>query len=216
MQHEKLLENSSLLKALSSREVQTYLNARHFRLLSYGKNSVIHMANEPCTKLEIILSGRVAVERIDESGGLMTIAEFFHDDLLGGNLLFSKSAFYPMSVVSKQPAIILEINKDLLFDLLCTNRNFLRMYLEYVSDHAFILGDKINRYVKKTIRGSLISFLDHEIKRQGTYHIQLYMTKKALADRIGIQRTSLSRELAKMKEDGLITYDAKSIKVLIK
>jgi len=39
------------------------------------------------------------------------------------------------------------------------------------------------------------------------------MTKKELAERLGIQRTSLSRELNKMKKDGLIDYDAHSITI---
>ncbi|HPE16011.1 MAG TPA: helix-turn-helix domain-containing protein, partial [Oscillospiraceae bacterium] len=40
------------------------------------------------------------------------------------------------------------------------------------------------------------------------------MTKKALAERIGVQRTSLSRELAKMRDDGLIKFDIDSIELL--
>lgn len=214
MQHKKLLKNSALLNVLRPEEIQSHLNSGRFRIASYCKDVIIHLENEPCTKLEIILTGRVAVERIDESGGLLTIAEFLHDDLLGGNLLFSKNAFYPMSVISKQNTVILEINRDALFGLFCANPAFLRMYLEYVSDHAFILGDKIKHYVNKTIRESVLSFLNYESKKQATNHIQLNMTKKALADKIGVERTSLSRELAKMKQDGLISYDAKSIFIL--
>ena len=40
------------------------------------------------------------------------------------------------------------------------------------------------------------------------------LTKKELADRIGVQRTSLSRELQKMKNEGLLEYDKSSISVL--
>ena len=42
----------------------------------------------------------------------------------------------------------------------------------------------------------------------------LNTTKKALAEKFGVQRTSLSRELAKMKKDGLIDYDVKTITLL--
>ena len=35
-----------------------------------------------------------------------------------------------------------------------------------------------------------------------------------LAEKIGVQRTSLSRELAKMREDGLVVFDEKSITLL--
>lgn len=40
------------------------------------------------------------------------------------------------------------------------------------------------------------------------------MSKKALADKIGVQRTSLSRELSRMRDDGLITFDAHYIERL--
>ena len=39
------------------------------------------------------------------------------------------------------------------------------------------------------------------------------MTKKELAERLGIQRTSLSRELNKMKKDGLVDYNTHSITI---
>ena len=38
----------------------------------------------------------------------------------------------------------------------------------------------------------------------------------ALAERIGVQRTSLSRELAKMREDGLIEFNSVSVTLLNK
>ena len=213
-QNFKLLQDATLLKGLQPEDIQAYVNEGRFRLVTYKKNTVIHLEGEPCTSLEIILSGKVAVERIDQSGGLLAIAEFYSDDILGGNLLFSGNPCFPMTITAQQPSVIVEIKKDLLFEMFCNNPSFLRMYLEYVSDHAFILGDKIKHYVNKTIRESLMSFLKFESKRQNSNHVRLNMTKKALAEKIGVQRTSLSRELTKMKNDGLILFDADSITLI--
>ncbi len=214
MQHEKLLNHSSLLRSLSLKEIQFYLDNGQFRFISYGKNTVIHLENELCTGLEVILSGKIAVERIDESGGLLTIAEFSQGDLLGGNLLFSKHGNYPMTVTAMQSGVILKIDKQTLLHLFTTHPDVLLSFLEYVSDHAFILGDTIKRYVNKTLRESLIGFLTDESKKQGSNRVLLHMTKKSLADKFGVQRTSLSRELAKMKQDGLVLYDQYSITLL--
>jgi Mn-dependent DtxR family transcriptional regulator len=107
-----------------------------------------------------------------------------------------------------------EIQKERLFQLFIDYPDFLRVYLEFVSDHALILGDKIRHYVNKTIRESVVNFIQYEQSHQNSKTIQLNITKKALAEKIGVQRTSLSRELAKMKEDGLITYDSKTITLL--
>ncbi|HNX13264.1 MAG TPA: Crp/Fnr family transcriptional regulator [Oscillospiraceae bacterium] len=214
MQYEKLLNHSALLRNLSQKEIQSYLNHGQFRFISYGKNTVIHLENELCTGLEVILSGKIAIERIDESGGLLTIAEFSQGDLLGGNLLFSKNGNYPMTVAARQSGVILKIEKQTLLHLFSIHPDILLSFLEYISDHAFILSNTIKRYVNKTIRESLIEFLKGESKKQGSDCVRLNMTKKALADQFGVQRTSLSRELAKMKQDGLILFDQHSITLL--
>lgn len=208
------VEKSILLSSISAEEINSYLKDRSFKISTYNKNNIVHFVGEKCSKLEIILTGKVVIERIDESGNLMTIAEFFGNEILGGNLLFSKNPHYPMTITSKQPTVILEINKERLFELFSDNHEFLRCYLEFISDHATILGDRIKHYVNKTLRESIMSYLNYERKKQNSSLIRLSITKKALAEKIGVQRTSLSRELAKMKKDDLIRYDSKSIELL--
>jgi CRP-like cAMP-binding protein len=210
----ELIRKIDLLKLINPQEMESYLTDGNGKITQYGKNNIVHFVGEVCSKLEIILSGKVVIERIDESGNLMTIAEFFSGDVLGGNLMFSKNPYYPMTVTAKEATLILEINKERLFRLFSDNHEFLRSYLEYVSDHTVILGDRIKHYVNRTIRDSIISYLDYECKKQNSSTIKLNMTKKALAERIGVQRTSLSRELAKMREDGLIKYDSMTIELL--
>ena len=154
---------------MSPQITQLYLEKGAFKFTSYEKNTVIHFEGDPCTKLEIILSGRIAVERLDEAGGLLTITEFLSNDIIGGNLLFSKTPDYPMTIITKQASVILEIEKELLFELFCNNHSFLRKYLEYVSDHTTMLSYKIKNHVNRTIRECLLSFLENESKIQITY-----------------------------------------------
>ena len=210
----ELMRQIDLIKSIKPEEIESYLSEGSCKITQYGKNNIVHFVGEVCSKLEIILSGKVVIERIDESGNLMTIAEFFGGDVLGGNLMFSKNPYYPMTVTAKEATLILEINKDRLFSLFSDNHEFLKSYLEYVSDHTVILGDRIKHYVNRTIRESIVSYLDYECKKQNSNIIKLSMTKKALAERIGVQRTSLSRELAKMREDGLIEFTPVSISLL--
>lgn len=209
-----LIRKITLLNSLSDKDILASLKNGKFKIVSYKKNSVIHFDGELCRKLEIILSGKVVVNRIDESGNLLTISEFYSNDILGGNLLFSKNPYYPMTISTQLSTEILEIDREMLFELFCHNPRFLQNYLGLISDHAFILGDKIKHYVNKTIRESIMNYLNYESKKQNSNQIKLDITKKALAEKIGIQRTSLSRELAKMRKDGLIIFDRDSITLL--
>ena len=209
-----LIKSTVLTKFLSDEDILTNLKSGKFKVTSYKKSSVVHFDGERCSKLEIILSGKVVVDRIGESGNLLTISEFYNDDILGGNLLFSKNPCYPMTVLTQLPTDILEIDRETLFELFCNNPIFLRTYLELTSDRAFILGDKIKHYINKTIRESIMNYLNYESKIQNSNRIKLNTTKKSLAEKIGVQRTSLSRELAKMRDDGLILFDTDSITLL--
>ncbi|MDD3068352.1 MAG: Crp/Fnr family transcriptional regulator [Acholeplasmataceae bacterium] len=214
MNYLKQMKQTTLLSSLSAEEIKRYISDRSFATHVYGKNNIVHFSGEVCSKLEIILSGSIVVDRIDESGNLMTVAEFLSDDILGGNLLFSKNPHYPMTITAKSPTVVLEINRERLFQLFSDNHDFLKSFLEFISDHAMILGDRIKHYVNRTIRESILSYLDYECKKQNSNHIKLSITKKALAERIGVQRTSLSRELAKMRDEGLIEFSIDSIVML--
>ncbi len=211
-----LIEASTLLSALPHDQILEFISNGQFKIINYVKNRVIHFEGEGCDQIEIILAGKVVIDRIDESGNLLTITELYPDDLLGGNLVFSKNSHYPWTVTTQQPSILLQIKKSLLIELCFSNRDFLIRYLEFISDHALLLGDKIKHYVNRSIRESLISFLKYEAKKQNVAQIQLECTKKALAEKMGIQRTSLSRALQKMKNDGLILFDEKTITILDK
>ena len=212
--YKNLIKNTTLLNSLSPENISLYLANGAFKVQTYAKNSIVHFEGDRCFKLEIILTGKVVVARIDESGNLLTIAEFYKDDILGGNLMFSKNPYYPMTTTTPEESVILEIEKNLLFNLLSESPVILKAYLEFVADHTFILGDKIKHYVNKTIRECVLGYLEYESKHQKSNKIILNMTKQTLADKIGVQRTSLSRELSKMRNDGLIEYDNKSITIL--
>ena len=172
-QFEKLIESNTILSSLPSEIIKSHIQNRTFKVISFQKNSIVHFVGDKCNQLEIILKGTVVVERIDESGDLLTIAEFYQDDILGGNLLFSNSPYYPMTTTTREESIILVIEKNLLFDLLSAFPTFLKVYLEFVSDHTFILGDKIKHYVNKTIRECILNYLAYESKLQNSNQIQL-------------------------------------------
>lgn len=206
--------NNPILKHIPSKTLEELMENNKITIKLYKKGRTIHFENDLCTHLEIILEGSVTIDRIDEAGNLFSVSSFIKGDILGGNLLFAKTPSYPMSVAAKSDVKILELEKNILFKLLSDYPNFLKAYLENLSDNAFILGDRIRAYEKRTIRQILLSYLEKQSQLQKNNKIALNITKKELAQIIGVQRTSLSRELAKMKHDGLILYDKNFIELL--
>lgn len=209
-----LLMNSTLLKPLLPDLINRLILDGSAKITEYRKDAVIHFEGDMCSGIDIILKGSLVIERIDSAGRSLTVGEFVKDDIIGGNLLFSRNPVYPMTVITQENMVLLWIEKDSLFSILSTNAGFLLTYLEFVSDNALALGEKIKYETKKPIRDCIISFLKAEYATQKSTCIMMTITKKALAARLGVQRTSISRELARMKKDGIIVFDAKSINLL--
>lgn len=204
----------TLLKIIPREFLEKCLNENKMQIKKYFKDQIIHFDGDYCDSLQIILLGQAIIERIDENGNLLRVATLYPDNIIGGNLVFSKSPYYPMTVTAKSDSTLFIIRKDELFKLCFSNVSFLNIFLEYISDHALLLGDRIKHYAKRSIRESIIAFLLNENKIQNSNKIVLHISKKSFAESIGVARTSLSRELKKMKNEGLIDYDMNSITII--
>jgi len=206
-----LLQRTDLFKYISCEDLINLLNPNLYKLKSYKKNSIVYLKNEECKSCDVILKGNVLIQDIDTSGNVLTIREFSDGEILGENLLFSNNNIYPMTVFSKTDALILHMKKDLIFNLCKHNSHFLNNFLMSISNKTIILKDKVKKLSIKTIRECIVDFLIYQNKYQNSKIIKLDRTKKELAEEFGIQRTSFSRELNKMKKEGLIDYNSNSI-----
>ncbi|WMJ76920.1 MULTISPECIES: Crp/Fnr family transcriptional regulator [unclassified Sedimentibacter] len=207
----KLIKNMDLFKCLSEDELESVLSNNNYNIKNYNKNSIIYMQNEKCKSLDIILEGIVSVQKINSEGNVLTINDFMSGDVIGESLVFSIDNKYPMTVFAKNDVTILNIKKELILKLCQSNECFLISFLHSLSSKALILSDKIKSLTMKTLRQCIIEYLLFEYYAQDSTKIKLNMTKKDLAEKIGVQRSSLSRELNKMRKDGLIDFNAKFI-----
>ncbi|NLY53922.1 MAG: Crp/Fnr family transcriptional regulator [Firmicutes bacterium] len=202
-----MLIRKILFGCLTPQEIDDLLLAQDYRLSEHARGAIVYLQNERCNTLDLILQGNLVVQNSDEEGNVLTMSEFGAGDIIGVNLLFSQRNYYPMVITAKAKTTVLHLPKACVTKLCMSNEFFLQRLLQYLSDRSVFLTDKIKLIATKTIRQLITEFLIHEYHQQGSTEIKLVMTKKELAERFGISRTSLSRELQKMRQDGLLTYD---------
>ncbi|NMB26709.1 MAG: Crp/Fnr family transcriptional regulator [Tissierellia bacterium] len=205
------IKKNSLFKNFPEEQLIRLFTINNHKIGVYQKDSIIYNQNQTCNTLDIILKGTVSVQRIDEKGNVLTVSEFNEKESLGGNLIFANKNIYPMTVVAKINAKILHMKKDLVLELCKSNNNFQKQFITSISNKTTIISDKLKSVKMKTIRQNIIEFLISENYNQKTLKVNLNMTKKEWAEKLGVQRPSLSRELMKMKKEGLIDYDKDSI-----
>lgn len=184
-----------------------------YEIKRYNKGQIIHLQNEVCHAIDVILDGYISIQKIDEDGNLLTVHVLFATNIIGASLIFSSKNTYPMTVVAESDTVVLHMYKELILELSQNNVDFMVRMIEAISDRTLILTDKINVISLKTIRQRIIEFLKYEYHIQKNNTIKLNASKKDLAEMLGMQRTSLSRELNKMRQDGLLEYDARTITI---
>lgn len=200
----------SLFKGFEKHKLSDLLE-RQAIIQNFTSNQIIYLQNEKANTMDIILEGTIIIQNINEKGNTLSIVSLTAGDMLGGNLIFSEKNEYPMTLIAKSDVRLLRMRRDMILDLCQTDKIFLVRLLELFSDKALVLTTKIHSLARKTIREKIMDFLIFESTRQKSKKIILSMSKKELADRFGIERPSLQRELRKMRDDGLIEYDARSI-----
>lgn len=212
--YKNLISHTYLFNNFTPDEVSLLFQDDYYQIKSYEDSSIIYLQNQICNSIDILLEGEVAIQKIDKEGKVLTITSFNAGDIMGGSLAFSKSNYYPMTVMAKSKSSVLHMEKDFIIKLCQNNKEFLIKFLESLSGKNLILTDKINFMSMKSIRDKIIDLLTYEYYIQNNTTIELTMSKKDLAEKFGVQRPSLFRELRKMKDEGIIDYDHKHIEIL--
>lgn len=206
-----VLKKISLFRSFTDEEFYKIFDETNYKITKYSKDSLVFFEKEPCDTLNIILDGQLQIQKTDDTGNMLVVTDFSTGDLVGETLIFGEPNLYPLSIISITEVTILYIMKDAVLYLCQNNRDFLIGFLGMLSGKTITLSRKLDQISLKTIRESIIDFILMEYNKNKDMTIPLNMTKKKWADMMGVQRPSLSRELLRMKKEGLIDYNYKYI-----
>lgn len=61
----------------------------------------------------------------------------------------------------------------------------------------------------------MYSYFSEQIALQGSKDIQIALDRQQLADYLGVERTALSKELGKMRDEGLLTFHKNHFHIIV-
>ncbi|HPK47731.1 MAG TPA: Crp/Fnr family transcriptional regulator [Sphaerochaeta sp.] len=192
-------------------ECEAFIKSGEARIAAYEKDRIIALQGDVCTTLDIVRSGSLAMQSLDEEGRLFTAHVLSVGESCGATLLFGSAHTYVMQVVAHTPCTILRLKKSLVLRLCEERREILLALLRIISDRAHHLSTVVNRISTLSLRESLLSYLHHLSREQRSTSVVLPTTKKDLAERLGFARTSVSRGLAVLREEGVLSYEGRRV-----
>lgn len=203
-----------LFNSIPEKRLELLVREQKVTAILYSSGELIHLEQELCDSIEIVMEGNLSIEQLGEQGEVFTVATVGPGSLIGGNLVFSSSPWYPHTISAIGSCLIVKVGEKTLELLLSEFSGFLRNFLMIISDNTIMVNGRLADMVNRTLRQRIILYLKAEIVRQKSPMVILPVTKTRLARILGVSRTSLSRELAKMKDDGLVDFDNRKITLL--
>ena len=76
-----------------------------------------------------------------------------------------------------------------------------------ISEKNRKLVQKIGHMSKRSTRAKLLSYLSEESKRHNSRQFTIPFTRQQLADFLCVDRSAMSNELCKMRDEGLLLFD---------
>lgn len=211
------LGKCQLFRDISSDELYTMLGCIKPRIVEYKKNENITIEGYKFEGVGIILSGNAAITKESISGSRMIVALIGPSDMFGEIAAYSGGKVWPATVVAQEDCTVMfmppeKITSDC--EKMCTShKSLINNMLGIVSNKAVMLNKKLEYLAIKSLRSKICSFFLEQYKKTGSTTFMMPMNRNELADFLNVTRPSLSREMCRLKDEGIIDFHRSSVKI---
>lgn len=203
------LSKTALFRGCSDGDISKMVEHLGFRTAGYEKEKVIFREGSAVTEIGILLSGSIRVEHTDVWGNKSILGIVETGGVFGEAYACVPNEPMMVDAVANEDCEILFISVPRLFTPcpVCQGQNKLIQNLVMVSARKNLQLSKRSLHTSpKTIRGRLLSYFSQEISAQGSTKITIPFDRQQLADYLNLDRSALSKELGKMRREGLLEY----------
>lgn len=188
-------------------------NEHFFHFKNYPRGALLFNEGDICKSLGIILEGEITISTLTALDKEYTINVLTKGMMFGETLLFTDNNKFLGDIIATRDTRIAFINKNKLLVLL-QKTPILEVYLKTLALKSQALNARVKLLSQKNLRDKVLFFLFEERKRQNTNLIKI-TSKENIASLLNIPRPSLSREISKLQNEGLIKSAKRTIEILI-
>ncbi|MCL2318507.1 MAG: Crp/Fnr family transcriptional regulator, partial [Treponema sp.] len=164
----------------------------------------------------IVLSGLLHILREDYDGNRSIITPIVQGESFAEVLSCAGISESPVTVITAADSAVMLLRFSRILDV-CTgscsfHKQLITNMLRLIAGKNLFLQNRIEILSLKSVRARVMIYLESFIPEQGR-NIKIPFNREEMADFLGVERSALSHELAKMKKDGLIDYRKNSFKL---
>ena len=211
-------KNSPLFIGLGTGEIEKKLGCLSAKIVRYKKKDIVMLAGGP-RYFGVVLSGTLRVVKEDTDGNEIILTDISAPDIFNEVCVVAEIEYCPHTTHALDDSVVLLMDYKKILTL-CTacaeecrfHKGIHQNLLASVAKKAVTLDNKVEILSKRTIREKLLCFFN--TYRGGKRKFVLPFSHEELARYIRVDRSALSNELSKMREEGLIKYSRKDFELL--
>ena len=209
------LFHTPLFLGITESEFETMKELHSMRSSFFFKNGTIFHTGDLIHEIGIIESGSVNIENIDLLGNKSILSNISQGQIFAETYAICHEPML-VDVVAIEDTQVLFAD----LDILLSNRGklpfveilekiklkIMQNILKLSVQKNLVLSNRIFCTSAKTIRSRLLTYLSMESVKAGNTTFQIPFDRQQLADYLNVDRTALSKELGKMRTDGILDF----------
>lgn len=169
------------------------------------------------TRLGVVIEQRVRIEFYDGAGNASTIAQIGHSGTFAEAIACAGNPSV-VQVVAVGPVRVLWMDVTDIMSADAMQKSpfagiVMRNIVQMLASKNMVLNQKMQLVSQKRLRDRIKLYLALRESKQGGQAARIPMTRAELAAYLNVDRSALSRELGRMRDEGLVTLEGNKIKV---
>lgn len=209
--HITILKHSQLFSGVKNTEISAMMNCLQARFVIFKKGDYVFREGEHIDQIAILADGKLLVQRDDFWGNRSIIQVIRTGEMFGEAYAAPESGCLPNDVIAAENSTVIFFDVRRILTVCSTACRFHSMVIQNlffaISEKNRKLVQKIDHMSKRSTRAKLLSYLSEEAKRQNSSRFSIPFTRQQLADFLCVDRSAMSNELCKMRDEGLLQFD---------
>ena len=211
-----LITQNALFANVSPDSLPEMLNCIHAYRKSYSKGEFIFPPKQNITELALVLKGSIVLSNEDFFGNKNVLDKILPGELCG-EAYAALNLAPQMSIQAGEECevLLLPIKKlTTVCTNACSNHSLLiQNLLRILAQRNQQLVTKFSHISKRTTREKLLSYLYLQSRLQNSNTFTIPFNRQELADYLFVERSAMSHELSKLRDEGLLDYHRNSFKL---
>lgn len=209
---------SPLFLGIRPEDMEGMLGCIGYHIREYKKGEIIAFEAETINHVGVVLKGSVDMIKEDVWGNRTMLLRSYAEDVFGETFACGEDSLSVVTFAAAEDSKVMFLSFCRVMHT-CTHacvfhQTLIENMVRVIARKNLELMRKIEVVSKKTLREKILAYLSIQSQTQGTSRFEIPLGRVEWAEYLCADRSALTRELAKMKDEGLIDYQKNSFEIL--